>query len=143
MKRIGVIGMLALAAGCGVGRPEATGPVYSDLPAELWLAMGEERLLSGTVTTLGFFDVPADSRCPAMASCVWAGDAAVTLGLRVGDRGPSYPLTLHTAATLRMDQDTLLGLRIRLLEVLPYPQTFDSIPRDQYRVRVRVTRVAE
>ncbi len=140
MKRRVVLGMaLALVLqGCTEGADPLSGHVA---PGEMTFVVGQERAIPGTVATLGFFDVPADSRCPSQVQCVWAGDATVTMGLRVGDRGPTYPVTLHTSGAAGPIADTVLGLRIGLVDLSPYPVTPGSIGLDEYLLRVDVRSV--
>ncbi len=132
IRRWAALGAAMLAA-CGGGPDRIAGHVAG---GEVWLAVGQEHAVAGTVLTLGFTDVPADSRCPSRVQCVWAGEATVTLGLRAGDRGPEHPVTLHTPAGSGPAVDTVLGVRLELLDLTPYPEDPGPIPRDRYRARV-------
>lgn len=83
------------------------------------------------------FDSVYDSRCPANMECFWQGEATVKLSLRTGNVQQSFKLsTLNNSSTFRNDT-TLLGYKIKLLSVSPYPGDNTNTP---YRVELSVTR---
>jgi len=116
------------------------GPVGPSVPLNqrVTLAPGETASVEDTAVRVQFVRVASDSRCPADAICVWAGDAIVQI--RAFDGGAPADYELHTGDAGR--KATLHGrLRIELLELQPYP--FASRPpttHDQYRATLRVTR---
>jgi len=88
-----------------------------------------------------FDGVTADSRCPTGADCMWAGDAAAAIAV---ERPPAAPqrATLHTSGRF-VRQIQYEGMTIRLQDVKPYPQEGASIPPDEYRATIVVTRSTE
>ena len=125
--------LLPLAAACG----NLAEPHYTS-PTQLTLKVGQEVQVD-SVLSLGLLGVPADSRCPMAADCVWAGDGAVWIAYAAGT-GPSHPDTLHT--TLDPKAAKFAGFRITLLELQPYPVTSGSIPQSQYAATFRIQRLS-
>jgi hypothetical protein len=111
--------------------------VQASSPAEVTLKIGEEVQVDGFLLAK-FIGVPADSRCPATADCVWAGDAAVAIAARAAPR-TSCPDTLHT--TLDPTAAVCAGYLISLLELTPYPQVPGPIPAGEYAARLRISAV--
>jgi hypothetical protein len=76
-----------------------------------------------------------DSRCPAAAICVWAGEAVARIGIVQNGQAPAS-LSLSTAP----DKGTASyrGYRVNLVGVEPYPVTTTPIPLDQYRINLRI-----
>jgi hypothetical protein len=70
---------------------------------------------------LGFEAVDADSRCPADAICVWQGDAEARFRLTADGRRAGT--TLHTSGEPKSIE--YAGYRIHLVNVEPYPGTYD------------------
>lgn len=133
----GLVGLTVASAGCRETTPPLAGrppTVPAASPAEVLLAPGRAVLVDG-VLTVRFASVPADSRCPSLALCVWEGDGAVAVTYAFGP-GPTVPDTLHT--TLGPTFRSFEGYAITLLELLPYPATSDPIPQNAYTIRVRI-----
>ncbi len=85
-----------------------------------------------------FENVFDDSRCPAGATCVWAGDATAAFTL---EKSPSAALhrTLHTNG--RFERETEYdGLVVRLEDIKPYPKEGATIRPDDYRATLVVTK---
>ncbi len=125
------LALLPLVAACG----NLAEPRYTS-PTDVALGVGQQVTVD-SILTLGFLGVPADSRCPALAMCVWAGDGAVQVAYALGS-GPSHPDTLHT--TLDPKAALFSSYRITLLELGPYPETTVPIPQAQYVARFRIER---
>jgi hypothetical protein len=108
-------------------------------PTELVLAVGDEALVD-SLLLIGFTDVIGDSRCPISVLCVSAGDGEVEIAAGIG-RGVSRPYRLHT--TLEPRQVDLGSYRIRLVDLMPYPQVPGTIPLDEYAIRLEVARLSQ
>src|SRR6185436_17452777 len=96
--------------------------------------------IGGTDLTLCVDSIPEDSRCPSDAVCIWAGRAVVKFSLRKDDQ--TYPFALSTLsmpASYKKDT-TLLGIKIELMNVYPYPKTNSSTPYNKKRVEVKISR---
>ncbi|MGW6331351.1 hypothetical protein [Nocardia rhamnosiphila] len=136
-KRIGrwavLLGMLAAGAGCGAAEPP---PVSPRLGTEFTLAPGETARLDGDRLTVTFGEVPADSRCPAGAACVWEGDATVLTEVTVGERRSRHEL--HTSPRFATEA-AVGGYRIELVTLRPSRPASGMVPGGDYRVDLLVT----
>lgn len=132
-------GLLPILLALGCSDAVAPGSDRQDgvlaAPLEMTLRMGEEKAIGGSVLRLAFGQVLEDSRCPVDAMCVWAGNAAVELGIRAG-MGPTYPLKLNT--NLEPRSTSWNGIRVTLLDLAPAPRAAEPTKPDAYTVRVRV-----
>ena len=117
----------------------ANGPIGPTVPLDeqFTLARGEVAAIDGTGVRVQFRGVTGDSRCPADAICIQGGDAIVHV--RVFDGGGAADYELHTGDSARAAAAHGL-LRIALLELQPYPFSNRTIPQDEYRATLRVTR---
>jgi hypothetical protein len=129
LRKASALALLALT-GCASKSPAAPTP----LDRQLTMAAGETRQLSEGVS-LRFIGVPADSRCPGDAICVWAGDA--TVRVEVNSNRSIAERELHTASNQPVFHD---GLTISLVSLDPYPFHTRPIQPGDYRATVRVRR---
>ena len=108
--------------------------------SEFVLAPGETASVSGTGLTIGFERVVNDSRCPADAICITAGEAEVALSVRRVGR-PAEALSLRTAESRNRAEigDWVLSLT----RLAPYPFSDHAIPAGDYRATLRVDPVAQ
>jgi len=126
-RSIGVIGIVA-AALAAPAEPEL-GHAFEMRPAEV------VKIQRVRIT---FENVSDDSRCPAGATCMWAGDAAAAFTL---ENPPAAALhrTLHTNG--RFERETECGgLVVRLEDIKPYPKEGATIQPDDYRATLVVTK---
>ena len=124
------LGLIAWAAvACSSG---PTGPGEgATLGREFTLRPGESATIESTDLVVSFEKVAEDSRCPADAVCVWAGDAVVVL--KVGEAS----LELRSTSA----PESVVGTyRVRLERVEPYVYSGRPIPPEAYRAVLRVTR---
>jgi len=101
-----------------------------DLGVETSLQIGDGEL------TVGFVDIPSDSRCPQGVWCFWPGDAETALWLQVpgGDR---IDFTLHTYYD--WDSTFISGpFSVSLDQVAPYPVYGETIDPADYVVTLTV-----
>jgi hypothetical protein len=84
-----------------------------------------------------FQSVSGDSRCPVDVTCVWEGDAAVTLTVIIeGDM--AFRPELHTSA--RYPAEAEVGTaRIRLVSLAPLPVSGGPPAPADYRATLLVT----
>jgi len=113
-------------------------PAYTSVqPFEARVRLGDEIVVDG-VFSISFDDLTEDSRCPVDVVCVWQGNAAVVLGLTLGD-GPTVPATVNTGGE---PHSAVHGsYRVTLVDVLPAPYSTSPIDRDDYEAILRVERV--
>jgi hypothetical protein len=79
-----------------------------------------------------------DSRCPADANCIWAGNAKVTIRV-TNRRGQSRTFDLNTnlpGKSARFD-----GYEIKLGNVSPYPRSNIRINRNGYTASFTITKI--
>ena len=122
------------ASACGLSTGPRDGP-FPEQPAEIELAVGEERSIPGTTLRLRLLRVVEDSRCPVDVTCVWEGNAAVEIGLTAGS-GPTHVHVLHTVLEPRAVD--VSGVRVTLVGVAPEPREGEPIPADDYVASLRV-----
>jgi hypothetical protein len=128
---IALVCLLSVTA-CDFWSPTEPSPVN----AELTLAPGEQRSVSGTDISIKFEAVTGDNRCPGDATCILGGSATVRIQVQ-GPRTASQRYDLNTGDMRPIQHG---AFTVELLEVAPYP--FASRPFDpsEYRVTLRVTR---
>jgi hypothetical protein len=128
-----VLAALFLSA-CSGGNP--VGPIVP-LNQEFTLAPGGAVTVEGSNTRVQFVEVTGDSRCPANARCIWAGDAVVEI--RIAEPGSSSDYDLHTADAQHAVA-THRDFQVRLLGLQPYPFTDRPVAPADYRVTLEVAR---
>ena len=84
------------------------------------------------------FAAVEDSRCPADANCVWAGNAKVTIRV-TSRRGQSQTFDLNT--NLPGKSAGFDGYEITLGNVSPYPRSNIRINRNGYTASFTVTKL--
>lgn len=127
--------LLVAAAACGASsRPSAPS---ASLNERVTLAVGATTMID-TNLTVHFDGVPADSRCPGDAICIWQGDAVLRVSAGLKGR-PSTTFELGVNDPLRREA-AIRDYLIRVESLDPYP--FLSRPTDprSYRVTLRVVR---
>jgi hypothetical protein len=111
-------------------------PSPSPLSTTATLAPGQRVSLDGTSFAVQFTGVTADSRCPADALCITAGEATAVFEATMSARG-GVRLEL---STLEARRTTDVGeYRVELRGLDPYP--FGSLPRIQpgdYRATIHI-----
>lgn len=111
-------------------------PVVIELGQDFDLAPAQLATLKGTIVTVSFSQVAADSRCPTDVTCVWAGDAAAQLRVDLSD-AELWSGELHTTLTPRAAAAG--SYELTLLGVSPSPRSGSTIKPTDYRVRLRLT----
>jgi hypothetical protein len=130
------LALLALAACRAAVDPAGTPNASAVTGDTLVLAPGQEAQV-GAVFGVAFLEVSSDSRCPTDVVCVWAGNAAVEIGLRLG-MGPTHPFTLNTLSYPSASVD-FGGYRVTLVDLTPHPVSTRHIQPDEYRAHLLVT----
>jgi hypothetical protein len=93
-------------------------------------------LVEGAAVAVEFVRVSSDSRCPADAICIQAGDAVVQVRVTGGGVG-EYELFTNDRTKSSV---THAAVRIELVRVEPYPFTSRPIDPANYRATFVVTR---
>ena len=131
MRSVLLLTLVAVVA-CASAPAAPTGPVN----AELLLAPGEVKDVSGAGVSIRFQGVFGDSRCPADAVCIQGGDALVRIDVLAAGSG-STTYDLHTG---NMQPVRHADLTIALEMLMPYPFSSRTIAPGEYRATLRVTR---
>jgi hypothetical protein len=133
MRMLLLASCLLAATACSEKRP--VGP-STPLNQQFTLPRGETISINDTSVRLQFVEVTGDSRCPANAFCIWAGDAIVVV--RALDAGAAADYALHTGDSSRASA-THRQLRIELVQLAPYPFSDRPTAQDDYRATLKVT----
>jgi hypothetical protein len=128
-----VLFCLFLGTACHTSTP--TGPSVP-LSRPFILLPGEAATVDGSPLRVHFVGVVSDSRCPADAFCIQAGDAVVQITAQ-GDRLAQYEL--HTGDQSRTSV-VHEGWRIALVTLEPYPFSTRPIQGNEYRGTFTVTK---
>jgi hypothetical protein len=111
-----------------------SGPT-SPLGSAFTLAPGEAMGITDAQIVVRFNGVTGDSRCPADAVCIQGGSAAVGITV-VSDRSSrDYELLTGDMQPVRHE-----GFTITLVDLTPYPFSSRTIPQEEYRATLTVTR---
>jgi hypothetical protein len=132
MRLVPFVFVFLTAAAC------AHNPVSPSVPTgrEFELKAGDSVSVQGADFDLQFSHVAQDSRCPADAVCVWAGDAEAVFA--VTRRGvPGSPVSLHTDAN-RGRQATVGDWSLTLSALQPYPYSGRPVAPSDYKATLRV-----
>lgn len=106
------------------------------------LTIGYNQIVTIDPTNLkvAFKSMLGDSRCPITVECFWQGQVDVELQSTLGSATQVDSLTVGGGISASdPDFATAFGYKIRLIDVLPYPLSFDPIPAANYSVKVVVT----
>jgi hypothetical protein len=124
------LALCALVAGCSHHALAPATPV--DLT--IVLAPGQTSSVEGTDLRVGFVGIASDSRCPADAMCVWAGEGVVAV--QVVDRSGNRQYQLSTAPSKGSAEHGAYVLTLN--DLSPYPFVSQPIAPGAYRVTLRI-----
>jgi hypothetical protein len=126
MRRLAVFACAVVATAC-LKTSTPTQPTAS-LGTPFDLKVGQTAVLEGGLT-IRFDAVPADSRCPMDAICVWAGEARVAMTLSARS-APRVQREWKTSPA--NDQVSYEDYSIKLTGLQPYPQGGRTISQGDY-----------
>lgn len=106
-------------------------------PSETLLTLAPGQTGSAGALTVKFIGVTEDTRCPANAFCIQAGDA--TVALEAGALGTRRSFELQVLNPTNRATD-VRGYTIEVEALAPYPFSLDPIKPADYRVTLRVFR---
>lgn len=96
--------------------------------------------ISNSPFNVRFQSVVGDSRCSSDGVCVWAG--RVDVALLLSDASAEKTDTLSIAGldeSPKTDSTSAFGYNVKLIKVLPYPETPGLIPDADYNIKIIVT----
>lgn len=131
---------LAAVAACRAAVAPGGTPDASQVTNDTLVLVPGQEVRVGEIFRVAFLEVSSDSRCPSDVLCVWAGDAAVEIGLTVGT-GPTHPFTLNTLSYPPASVD-YAGYRVTLVDLTPYPISTRRIEPEEYRAYLLVGRIS-
>ena len=104
------------------------------------LQYGETKTLDGDHLSVTFSSLTGDSRCPANATCIWAGQAIVQIDIQEGMQSHPTELVIGTLSEDQKSKTVINHYQVELLKVIPYPEIPEvNIPADQYAVQLIIT----
>jgi hypothetical protein len=111
-----VLVVLAAVAACRA-------PIAGTIGQPLTLPVGQAATYDAIDLDLVFRRVDADSRCPRGATCVWAGEALVTVEARLRGGAPRTLELRLSAPPDTTEAEPIDGHGIRLIALEPHPTT--------------------
>jgi hypothetical protein len=141
---IGAALMISVGLSACVG---GNGPIAGGAPTpggcpcldrEFSLRIGAPATIQGEQLEVRLESVGPDSRCPVNVTCVWEGDAEVTIGLSRQAQAPGR-LQLHTSQQFATE-GTYLSYRVRLTALMPAPRDGNPIEPGSYSATLVVSR---
>jgi hypothetical protein len=129
--------VVAVSVGaCQKSPPPAPTQQQGQATSEVTLRVGQATFVENI--EISFAGVLEDSRCPVDVACVWAGNGQVALGVGPprGSQGPTERVLLNTTQGEQSGESW--GLRVTLVDLTPAPRSTQSIPPEDYLVRLKV-----
>ena len=132
---VAILILTGALSGCDGDTPEE---VRAAPGQQFTLSPGQRALLEGEELEIEFLEVSGDSRCPANVECIWAGEVSCLVEITYS--GSTYRMMLtqpgltddHSNKTF---QDYLISFRVD-----PYPEAGKEIARDDYRLRLTISK---
>ncbi len=117
----------------------ACGPTTRTLrPGEVVLKPGESIVGTDPAIEVTFVEIVQDSRCPADAMCVWAGQVQVLLQVTHGTERFQYTLTLGEMSEGQINSIAVDGYVITLTQVNPYPLASQPTNPGDYKITLDI-----
>jgi len=136
LRSLATAALFAATAACS--SPNEPGGTFR---TEVTLRPGEVTAVASTPLRIGFERVAADSRCPATALCIQAGDAQVVFNVSVSGSGAAEIRLRTVGGTTGQELiATVGGYELSIAGLQPYPESSTPIPSADYRVTVSISR---
>ena|SRR5690349_7258453 len=146
--RLWMILLVGLLTAC---QRAAAAPITTTTDVEFTLSEGQLAEVSDANISITFVSVFGDSRCPSGMECAMSGPVTLSLSFR-DQSGAEMEQTLQTFTDVKglapemefegiQDRVTVDGYQIKILSVLPYPQSRSfSIGEPDYQISLKVTK---
>ncbi|HEY0591115.1 MAG TPA: hypothetical protein VGF40_05075, partial [Thermoanaerobaculia bacterium] len=102
---------------------------------QVTIRAGESVTVQPRNVVLQFAEVLSDSRCPVDVTCVWEGDAEVSIRAVASD-GTSADLRLHTRG--ETSAPSFKGLTLRLIDLRPQPKEGKALRQAEYELTIEI-----
>jgi hypothetical protein len=110
----------------------------AQIPGRVTLKPGESVSSADGDLKVTFVEVLEDSRCPADAVCVWAGQVQVLVEVAYGTEIQQYTLTADTLLEGDVNSITVGEYTIKLEQVDPYPLASQLTNPADYQVTLTI-----
>ena len=130
--------LLGFAACTPGGRLETPSQPRVELGQEFTLKPGQSASLPDDALRVRFDSVSNDSRCPRGVTCIWEGDAVVSISASRGNAAPNRH-ELHTSGQFAREASEG-PFRIALVKLDPLPVEGTNVDPQQYVATLRVAR---
>lgn len=125
--------LVFLLSACAAQRtPRAAAVAIGD---QITLRAGESVTVQPRNVVLQFAEVLSDSRCPVEVTCVWEGDAEVSVRAVASD-GTSADLRLHTRGGT--PDPSFKGLTLHLVGLSPQPKEGKAPRQGDYELTIEI-----
>lgn len=138
--------LLPLAAALILGCARLSPPpgASSPLPSPVQMGSPFQLPLTGTAAlpgdrTLTFTRVEQDSRCPTDVTCVWPGQAEITVTISQPGQPAETLSLIQRPGDEAASAQPIDGMTIKLVDLAPYPTTAQS-PAATYTATLMLTR---
>lgn len=127
----GALGLAVLLALCVAWRAEYDRWLFANGMTPDYISIGQSIVLEGM--SVKFLDVVSDSRCPAVAQCVWAGKVSARVALASASTGSS-DITLDSGVTMKVG-----SYQVTLEDMKPAKPASSAAPiaKSAYRARFK------
>lgn len=89
--------------------------------------------------TICFTKLVAESRCPKGVQCIWQGYAACEFSINIDGVKKQFTLsTLKHGAVPWSNETVIHGIKISLVDVLPYPDFSKPQPTEPYKAILKI-----
>jgi hypothetical protein len=144
-KFLGLLGVLVaiicVSMSCGTEEINAAWNAEDFSSDTLSIKVGQS-VVASTGERLTFEKLVHDSRCPANAMCVWQGMVTVEMSIQVAGNKKTFSLSADPGNPEAIEA-TLLGYKVTLVHVWPYPgTTIEEVKPSDYVVEVTATKVS-
>lgn len=115
---LGFAGFFLLSS-CAPQTTQNTSQPKSTFPQSITLLEGKSAKIAESLRVVQFDKLISDSRCPPKATCIWAGDAVLSLSVFTPGTEESVQLELHTYDLGGKNQASAYGYKFKILELTP------------------------
>jgi len=111
----------------------------AELGKEFTLGVGQSATVAGENLTIKFVEVISDSRCPAGAVCIWAGEASCLI--EITDAATTHEKVLVESGVPSTATDDFNEYKFTF-SILPYPDVGKQIDAKDYQLRLMVDKTS-